>query len=228
MERVVIDIETVPLDQSMDERYPETDRTPPANYKTDAAIDGWRAKDMEKWEADRVSSYSLNPRLGRVLCVGIGTEAERGEAGHITVHTAPTERAEYDVLEAFWKHVGEGRVITWNGAWDLRFLVTRSLLAGVMPTVAPAVIGAWFRKYTTDPHFDCKAVLLNWDVRIAGEGLGEWSRALGMTGKTPGLSGADVYPLYKLGHFDDIAAYCEQDVAMTAGIYRRLTPYYGV
>jgi predicted PolB exonuclease-like 3'-5' exonuclease len=88
------------------------------------------------------------------------------------------------------------------------------------------VVRNWFRKYATAPHFDCKAVLLNWDVRVAGEGLSEWATFLGLPPKTDGMSGADVYPLYQGGHLDEIAEYCAQDVAATKAIYEKLAPVF--
>lgn len=216
---LILDIETVPLAASMDAPYPEAERTPPANYKSEDAIARWRTADRAKWEQDRAKECSLNPRLGRILCVGTS-------AG---LWMAPTEADEADVLRAAWDALAtwEGQVVTWNGAWDLRFILMRSLYHGIAPTIRPDVVSAWFRKYTYAPHFDCKAVVLNWDVRVSGEGLSQWAEFLGVPGKLDGIGGADVYPLYLGGQLEEIAAYCQQDVAATKAIYERLVPMFG-
>lgn len=216
---LVLDIETVPLAAAMDAPYPEQDRQPPANYKSEDAIGRWRLSDRAKWEADRAKECSLNPRLGRVLCLG---------TSHGVI-MAPTEADERALLEQFWVYVDEadGQVVTWNGSWDLRFLVLRSLHHGVRPSIFGQTIGAWFRKYATAPHFDCKAVVMQWDVRIAGEGLSQWAAFFGVPGKMDGLSGADVYPLYLGGQLEEIATYCAADVAATQAIYERIVGTFG-
>ena len=215
---LILDIETVPLAAAMDAPYPKDDRHPPANYKSEEAIAKWRATDEQKWADERAKECSLNPRLGRILCIGTsdGTWMAREEAD------------EADVLRTFWQSVDthHGQVVTWNGSWDLRFILMRSLYHNVSPTISGSIISAWFKKYTTAPHFDAKAILLNWDVRISGEGLDRWAKFFGLAGKLGGISGADVYPLYLAGHFDEIGEYCAQDVAATQAIYERIKGVY--
>lgn len=215
---LILDIETVPLADAMTAPYPEAERTPPANYKSEETIAKWRLADRAKWEAERAKECSLNPRLGRVLCLGTNEG----------VFTAADEGDEYMVVQEFWRRVlvHDGQVVTWNGSWDLRFLVVRSLYHGIDPTLSGETVSKWFRKYTTNPHFDCKAVITNWDVPRAGEGLGQWAEFLGVPGKTDGLSGADVYPLYCGGQLDEIADYCAADVAATEAIYHRIAPFF--
>ena len=225
---LVLDIETIPLDSSLTRPYP-TDRQPPANYKSDETIAKWREMDRQRWETDRAKEYSLNPRLGRVLCLGWATTDDEGNLLTHGLEYAAEEPSEADVLERFWRMAleADGRVVTWNGSWDLRFLVMRSLACGIQPSLGAYYIREWFRKYVTQPHFDCKAVVLNWDVRVSGEGLDEWSKFLGLPGKTEGISGKDVWPLYQGGMHDEIAEYCVRDVLATAAVYHRLLPFFG-
>lgn len=225
MERaLVLDIETVPLDEAMAAPYPEAERTPPANYKSDEAIGKWREADRVKWAADRAKECSLNPRLGRILCVGT---AGLGSTTHTVVAESPDGEAQ--LLRRVWELLKEssGRVVTWNGSWDLRFILIRSLAHGITPTVMPSVTREWFARYRTFPHYDCKAVLTNWDAPRAGEGLSEWAAFLNLPGKTDGISGKDVYPLYQGGMIDEVVQYCEQDVVATRAIYERISPFFG-
>lgn len=216
---VVIDIETVPTEAALAIPYPEADRTPPANYKSDEAIERWRTNDRLAWVDASIKQYSTNPRLGRVLCVGTSLGASY----------ATIEREEARALAFFWDSVFHttGRVVTWNGAWDLRFLVLRSAILGVQPSLSPMKIREWFRRYTVSPHFDCKAVLLNWDVRVAGEGLDEWGAALRVGHKAEGLDGGQVWPLFLEGEHEAIERYCMADVELTKGIYHVLAPVFG-
>lgn len=216
---LVLDIETVPLLSSLNAVYPEAERNPPANYKSEEAITKWRASDRERWTEGLANECSLNPRLGRVLCVGMELD------GGGSVAYANAEYDEARILTEFWEMAARanGQVVTWNGSWDLRFLIIRSLAHGLTPS---GPVRDWFRKYTTRPHFDCKAVLLNWDVKVSGEGLDEWATFLGLGGKTDGMSGADVWPLFQKGEHGRIADYCRQDVAATAAIYERIAPMF--
>lgn len=216
---LVVDIETVPLASSLTMPYPEADRNPPGNYKSDEAIAKWRASDREIWANGWAKECSLNPRLGRVLCIGMEDGVER----------ADVEEDEVVVLHRFWSYVMQnvgGRIVTWNGQWDLRFLVIRSLAHGIAPTIATETIRSWFTRYKTYPHFDCKAVLTNWEPFKAGEGLSEWATFLGCGGKCEGMSGADVFPMYQAGKFQEIADYCAQDVAATIDVYNKIAPMF--
>ena len=218
-ERLVVDIETVPLRASLEAPYNPADFSPPANYKSDEAISGWHQRNEKDWRAKLGKACSVNPRLGRVLCVGMSV-------GFVY---AETEEQEAEVLRAFWRAAAKasGYVIGWNSAWDLRFLLIRSMVRGVALTVSPSTVREWFKRYVVHPHFDCKAVLTNWDNKVAGEGLDEWAKAFGMPGKTAGVDGGDVAWMYDEGQHELIAQYCMQDVKTTAAIFARIAPYYG-
>lgn len=224
---LVLDIETVPLASSLEVPYPADERTPPANYKSEEAIARWREADAEKWKSERVKQCSLSPRLGRIVCIGTARVDGASTFGGVTL-LARTEDKETSVLEDVWARLKEtrGRCVTWNGSFDLNFILLRSVILGVQPTLAPSVVSSWFKRYTLFPHFDCKAALLQWETRVSGEGLDQWAQALGLPGKTGGMTGADVWPLYREGKLVEIGEYCTQDVSATASIYQRIAPYY--
>lgn len=223
---ITLDIETVPTDEALNALYPEETRNPPANYKSEEAIARWRITDRAAWEADRVKACSLNPRLGRILCVGM----QRVDEEKVDVVTAFSPSSEQTLVQSVLDALAsaEGEVVTWNGAFDLRFLLVRAMILRChVPAVLARQVPYWFRKYSYYPHFDCKAALLNWDVRVSGEGLDEWSKALGVGGKTAGVTGADVYPMYKDAKYAEIREYCAQDVRSTTAVYRVVAPYFG-
>lgn len=224
---VVLDIETVPLNASLVALYPE-DRQPPANYKSEATIAKWREQDREKWAEERVKKASINPRLCRVLCLGWAIVTTDGTLTDHGCFYAEHESGEAELLANFWRLMAThgGNVVTWNGRWDLRVLTLRSAHHNLTPSLGAQHIALWQKKYRTTPHFDCKAVLLNWDVMQSGEGLNEWAAFFGVPGKTSGLSGRDVYPLYLGGMHDEIAEYCMGDVLATAGIFARVADYF--
>lgn len=223
----IIDIETLPLRASLDEPYPRELRQPPANYKAADAIAGWYERDEKQWRENRVKHCSLNPRLGRVLCIGMTTN----DGTDATTSFAMREEDEAKLLRGFWYEAGMagGRVVTWNGTFDLRFILIRSLYHGIDPTVRPETVNAWFRRYTVFPHFDCRAVLNNWSQYEEDEGLASWSKFFGLPEREEpirGLGGADVARLFAEGQTTLIEAYCACDVMDTKRIYERLAPTY--
>lgn len=219
-ERLVLDIETVPLRASLDAEYIAADFSPPSTYGAEAAAK-WHVRNERTWRGKLAKECSVNPRLGRVLCIGTS----------VGVLYAMDESFEADMLREFWRlaAAANGYIIGWNSVWDLRFLLVRSMVHAVAPTVSAATVREWFKRYTVFPHFDCKAVLLNWDTKVvAGEGLDEWAKALGVEGKTDGMDGGDVAWMYDEGQHALIQEYCAQDVATTAAIFARVAPYFGV
>lgn len=217
---LVLDIETIPMESALLAPYPEGLRNPPANYKSEEAIAKWREADRARWAEERAKECSLNPRLGRIFCVGTSEG----------LVMADSSDEEPELLRRTWAWLKQhrGRVVTWNGTWDLRFILIRSLAHEITPSLPPSVIQSWFRRYSTFPHCDCKSVLTNWDAPRAGEGLNEWASFLGLPGKTDGISGRDVWPLYQGGMLDEIAEYCLADVAATQAIYERIAPYFSL
>lgn len=214
---LVLDIETIPTDAGMAVPYNEADNPPPANYSKPEAIAGHHEKGRAAYALKRAKECSVNPRLGRVLCIGLATVEQGPEMLYAT-----TSDDEAGILRQFWSRFDAyaAPLVTWNGSWDLRFLVVRSLRHRITPTFSPA---PYFKRYTTDPHFDCKAVLMqDWAFRGAGEGLDEWSTFFGYGGKSEGWDGSKVYPAFLEGRHDEIKQYCAADVARTAEIYNAI------
>jgi hypothetical protein len=224
---LVLDIETLPLAAALELPYPRDERTPPSNYKNPDAIEGWYERDERDWRDKRVKACSINPRLGRVLCMGVTTE----DNTDVAVTFAKSEAEEPKLLRAFWETMAMegGEVVTWNGQWDLNFMVIRSMVHKITPTIRPEQIAGWFRRYSVYPHFDCRAVLTRWQWGVEGEGLHEWAGTFGLPERPEtirGLTGGDVSRLYAEGKITTIEEYCGWDVKETKHIYETLAPMY--
>lgn len=220
-----LDLETLPLLSALTEPYPEGERPPPANYRDPVKIQEWRETDERKWRDGRVKQCSLNPRLGRILCVGMSSS----DGTDAAVNFAKTEDDEASLLRIVWDEIGMegGEVVTWNGGFDLRFLVIRSMVHRINPTVRAETIRGWFRRYSTYPHFDCRAVLNNWETFAEGEGLTEWAKFFGLLEREEAiknLTGADVSRLFAEGNLTLIEAYNAADIRDIKDIYERLAP----
>ncbi len=216
---LVLDVETLPLVASLAMPYPDAERPYPANYKAEEAIAKWRAADRIAWQEARVKECSLSPRLGRICCAGWAVDEP-------VTFVAESEAAEATLLTAIWDSMSASYVpiVTFNGSFDLRFLVIRSIVNGITPNRGTRVTD-WFRRYSTSPHFDCRAVLTGWDDRQSGK-LTEWCSAFGIPVPENGTTGADIYSLAQAGNWDAISAHCLDDVRMTRALYQRISPMF--
>ena len=220
---LVLDIETVPTEAAMAAPYPKADRSPPSNWKDEEKIAGWYVTDEAKWRSERARECALNPRLGRIVCVGVIPCTGRPVV--LPAFDADNER---ETLANTWSAIeaADGQLITFNGlSFDVPFFLCRSLVHGIKPTVSIRTVRDWTRRYFYGPHYDVRAVLTQWDNRTTGT-LHDWASCFGIecSDKT---SGADIYALYRAGDFDAIAEHCRADVATTAQLYEKVSAMYG-
>lgn len=221
MSTLVIDLETLPLASALAAPYPESERPHPQNYKAPEAIAGWREKDRAAWQEQRVKECSLTPRLGRIACIGVAEDDK-----DVMVLSSATEDGERAMLTRAWDYVlSASRIVGFNSSFDLRFLVIRSIANGItFDNMERGKVRDWFKRYTTYPHFDCRAVLTGWDDRQSGK-LHEWCATFGIPVGDM-TSGADVYAFAQMGQWDKIAAHCKSDIELTRELYRRVSPLF--
>lgn len=215
---LIFDIETVPTAKALAAPYPESERQPPANYKSAEAIDKWRATDRERWTSERVKECSLNPRLGRVVAVTFEVPY------HADCAIAETEEDEATLLEDFWAAVqGERAIAGFNShGFDFPFLLTRSLILGVGTKVD---VTPYLRRYNYVPHFDVRMALTGWDARATGT-LAEWCEAFAVRGKSG--HGSEVHGMVTRGAWDELRSYGRADLEATVALVRRVGPTFGV
>jgi len=115
-------------------------------------------------EAALIERFAREPEYGRLVSLGL---AHTGRPDLSTlVLTAASADEEAGVLDAFWQILARSqkpdlRLVTYGGSrWGLPFLVRRSLLLGLGPSV-PLPLG----RPRLEIHFDVDTVLGNWDPR---------------------------------------------------------------
>jgi hypothetical protein len=219
---IAVDVETVPLAASLLAPYPREQRTPPANYAKPEAIEGWYAKDEAAWRDGRAKECALSPRLGRIVYLGYGFL----EGGSIELDgdTAREEFGEKLLLQEFWSRLKEYRhLVGFNShGFDFPFLLTRSLINGVVPGFD---ITPYQRRYTHTPHFDVRMALTGWDGHTSGT-LSDWCTAFGIP--CPTGKGSEVFEQYQAGDFDAIKLHCRSDIEATLQLAHRVGPTFWV
>ena len=222
---LALDIETIPLIASLSIPFDRSSASAPSNYKDPAKVEAYIDAAELSYTQSLTKAASLNPRLGRILCLSV--QAGTVDESHAETLYAETETDERELLERFWLLASTPApalpLVTWNGSFDLRFLIIRSLAHGIHPSCDTR---DWFKRYSSYPHCDVKAFLLqDWASRVAGEGLDEWAAFFGVAGDQPGMGGDTVYEKFLAGDHASIRSYCEGDVLSTLAIYKRILPF---
>jgi 3'-5' exonuclease len=101
--------------------------------------------------------------------------------------------------------------------FDLKFILKRSIIHGVRPTVNFS-----FARYRNQPIFDTMHEWERWSYgsKVSLETL---ARALGFeSSKDNGVNGSQIYGLFSAGEHLAIRDYCLMDVELTRSIYKRM------
>jgi hypothetical protein len=229
----VLDIETIPRDlrgeprkiqEYVWERALRRDPEDAAQVTLDDYLTGADAEALA-WVRERIERYmALRPEFGHVICIGMGHDARgRGEleTKALTARQVADERL---ILEDFWEVVRARRdwcFITYNGlAFDLPFLIRRSIYLGVAPTT-----GLPTRPFALDSHFDVMRCLANWE-RAESVRLDIVAELLGLAKSPAGMEGSQVFGLWKAGRIDEIEAYCLGDVRLVYDVFLRIDSYF--
>ncbi len=229
----VVDIETVPRDlrrepRRIQEYVWERALGRAAEPELEGTLEEFlAAPDLPRFAAarERLDRYmALRPEFGHVICIGMGHDGRgRGDL-EVKALTARRVEEERTILEAFWEVVRGGREwrwVTYNGlAFDLPFLVRRSIYLGVPPTgLLP------MKPYALESHFDVMRALANWE-RTDAVRLDVVAELLGLSKQPPGMDGSQVLALWRAGRVDEIEAYCLGDVRLVYEVFLRIEPYF--
>ncbi|MBI3454719.1 MAG: ribonuclease H-like domain-containing protein [Candidatus Rokubacteria bacterium] len=174
---------------------------------------------------ERIERYmALRPEFGHVVCIGMGHDA-RGR-GELETKALAARRVadERPILEGFWEAVRDHRdwcFVTYNGlAFDVPFLIRRSIYLGVAPTT-----GLPMRPFALESHFDVMRALSNWE-RADSVRLDIVAELLGLSKSPAGMEGSQVFGLWKAGRIAEIEAYCLGDVRLVYEVFLRIEAYF--
>jgi DNA polymerase elongation subunit (family B) len=221
MTRVILDIETVPID------WEEFDSEEQEYLLKHAKTEEERQEVVEKlglspFTGRVVAIAMLNPDSGRGVVLAEGLPGE----GSAWAHEGDNEfwtGNEAEILERFWDLVKRyDQVISFNGrAFDAPFLITRSLILSV-----PISRNLLSNRYRTKEHFDlCDA--LSFFGLTRRYSLDFISRRLGVGPAKAGMAGHEVAQAYREGRMEEIAQYCLRDVEATAKLLDRVQTLIG-
>lgn len=222
---VVLDIETIPCDESLRHLIPEPQ--PPAAIKKEESLARWREETLPGLVEEAYLKTALTGELGRICCICLSVD------GALT----PTEKAmvwtpedssdpagsfmafggEADLLMAFWSAVNSSDLLVGHNilGFDLPFIWQRSVINRVQPSFPLRLA-----KYREEPVYDTMQVWCNW-------GYGKYTK-LDFLAEIMGLDvrkageGSEVWEMWRDGRYKELADYCMQDVRITREVFRRM------
>lgn len=232
-----MDIETIPGQAAAvlealraDAEAEKAECRAPANYKDDAKIAEHIAAQhavidaavMDKWR-----KTSFDGAYGQIAVVSFAIDG--GEPVKVYRDDWQAPGAETGLLEELRDTMHErlnpktelaAQIIGHNvSAFDLRFLVQRSIILGVKPHPVLARAAAC-KPWETDRVFDTMVQWAGVGNRIS---LDKLCKALGIQSPKGELTGALVWDYVQAGRISEVADYCAADVVAVREVYRRMT-----
>ncbi len=169
-----------------------------------------------------IGVYDFERKQGAVYYTGKGAEIDEEVDGYIL-----KQRTEKEMLEDFWEGAKSyDAFVTFNGrAFDVPFLLHRSIVRSVMPT-CDLMEGRYLYQQKTVKHVDLQDQLTFYGAMFKKPSLHLFCRAYGIESpKGEEISGDDVAKLFQEKRFKDIARYNARDVTATTELYEKWLMY---
>ncbi len=187
---------------------------------------------------DAVSTLALSPLTGSIISLAM-YDLERKRGAVYFVGKIPTidskadfvvkERTEQELLEDFWEGaLSYDTFVTFNGrAFDMPFLIHRSLMCGITPTFTLNQ-SRYVSKQTLPYHVDLMDEFSFYGAMSKRPSLHLLCLAYGVGSKKGEVDGSQVAELFRSGRFDDLINHNIADVVATTTLYelwrRHLAP----
>jgi predicted PolB exonuclease-like 3'-5' exonuclease len=223
-EILCFDIETIPqqtpLKPWQQEEYKKKVTTFLKRKFPDPASLGLPDYTADQYEEVRGITMATNYFLGEIVTIGLYKNDGKGQEGSTAL--VGTEK---EILTKFWENLRgfKGTFVSFNGvAFDVPFIVKRSLYNGIKPTNNSFLD---LKRFSRWPHFDVKTVIADFDNYATGT-LATVCEFVGVESPKDGEIKADgVEKAFQEGKINLIAEYCVRDVIATYKCYLKVKDY---
>gem|GEM_PF-3946645 len=234
MRVVAFDIETM-IDPVLFGSFAPPIRIKTGNLKDPAKI---REKENEA-KAEQRELAALNPHISRILSVHFAQLTDRSATPEChSIFTLPSNGdstladREAETLKTMWRLLATAdRIVTFNGqSFDVPFIMRRSLLAGVAPSIHIET-----NKYKCHDgksnHIDVRRVLAesfpgNTITDFVPGDLNYYALLLLGDTSPDELDPHEMYELWLKGELERIRLYGERDATRTLQMYQKLDGFY--
>ncbi|HEY8109134.1 MAG TPA: ribonuclease H-like domain-containing protein [Patescibacteria group bacterium] len=201
--KLFFDIETIPAPKQLEPRLKEL-------YELKKAKKATRGSTQTP---QSFSAYlrmtSLDGSFGRICCLAYAIDDQEVQA------LAGDERS---ILEGFWAQATPDTLFIGHNVFDfdLPFVIKRSRILGVRPSVMPNLA-----RYRSNSAYDTMHEWTGWGRTNVS--LHALSVALGLPTSKDDIDGSQVADYFAAGKLDEIVTYCKKDVELTRQVYDRMT-----
>jgi predicted PolB exonuclease-like 3'-5' exonuclease len=218
---VYFDLESIPAqDAETRARIADTVK-PPATMKKAETIAVWEAEQKPAAVEEAIAKTGLNGAYGHICCIGFAF----GD-GELFSFTARHVDQEEEIIQLFFDRVAAnigmrqptlvGHFIT---GFDIRFIWQRCIVLGIrVPSWLPRDPKPW-----DSSVFDTMTAWAGSRDTISMDNL---CHALGLPGKGD-VDGSMVGKMFADGKFEEIAAYCRNDIERTRAIHKKMMVAFG-
>ncbi|QPB42187.1 ribonuclease H-like domain-containing protein [Rodentibacter haemolyticus] len=217
---IYFDIETIPTQNATIAQKVLETLSPPANYKSEEAIQKW----LEANKETAVEKTALSGTFGEIISVACaiddspvqvfyladwqGADREQRILTDFFQYLNQHYQANKDIPPVF---IGHNHV-----AFDIRFVYQRAIVNRVKPfAYFPIHAKAWDKQV-----FDTMVEWAGVGNRIS---MNDLCLALGIDGKSDDIDGSKVWGYVQSGRIAEVAEYNKADVERTRQIYKRMT-----
>ena len=201
--KLFFDIETVPAPKALEPKLRELHA-----FKQQKAGASGTGKPPQSFKAF-LDNTSFDGAFGRIVCLAYAVDDGPVEA------LAGDER---EILEGFWKLATPATRFVGHNVFDfdLPFVLKRSRILGVRPSVMPSMA-----RYRNHPVYDTMHEWTGWGRH--GTALHALAVAFGLPTSKDDIDGSQVAGYYAAGRLPEIVEYCKKDVELTRRVYNKLT-----
>lgn len=231
MNRLYLDIETLPTDDEAVKAEIAASIPPPGNISKADTIAAWEAEKKPALVAEAIAKTSFNGAHGRVCCVGwawnddepysvdLRHGGEKEMLSKFVNELLPSLPSHIPMRGSIYIEEAICIVGHYVAEFDLRFLWQRSFVLGVrMPLFFPRDPKPWSK--------EVHDTMQMWAGAKGSISLDNLCKALGVPGKD-GIDGSMVAGMWAEGKHDEVAAYCRDDVERVRAAHKKMLVAYG-
>lgn len=217
MQRLYIDIETIPCQQEGFKESLAENIKPPGNISKQETIDKWYAEKQPLAVEEEYLKSSFNGTHGEIVVIGYAFDDEDPQAFYRNLGGS-----EQNIIRSFFDTVanksnGVFQIVGHNVRdFDLRFLFHRAVINGEYPTFDLCQD----RRYNDDRVYDTMRAWAGWNGFIS---LDKLCNVLDIESPKGDCDGSKVWEFVQDNRCNEVAEYCKADVAATREVFKRLT-----
>ena len=219
MDRLFLDIESIPTDDPTVIAEIESSISPPGNISKPESVAQWVSEKKPALVRESISKTSFNGAHGSIACIAWAWNDDEPQVLDTRSFNEFTVLSEFSRLVSAKKAFAPKIVGHYVADFDLRFLWQRAFIHGVrMPAFWPRDPKPWSQ--------EVRDTMQMWAGSKGTISLDNLCKALGIEGKN-GFDGSMVAEAWKNGEYDKVTYYCMDDVRRARAAYKRMLVAYG-